>query len=458
MNSIMKFKTYFNNMMIIINEAKKANISPKEIQEYAKKIIQKMKNTSAIFPKQIAGKHNRKFYHIRANIGDDRNVEKYFNSLKMNVISSDISLSGTYETYKISIDTPKYKDFWIYFVNTNAGSSSKGNKNYFKTKDLAPDMFSLGGIMFNKTNLFKFINTKLEQMNIPDTAKIQLQYLLEETYKNKSNKIILKNKLNFSKPDLATISKDYGEILGAMYLLNTDYSYIEFPEAINEPFVDIYAYKTKNSNKTLISVKSGSGSATSMRNISDPINSIDISKLNKKEQQLIQGIKAIQEYSITEGVIQASKILNAPFYNLIKNIIKSDFTFQSLREYVDNLSTQEIKIIFNDLYNIKNTNYGNKIRINRTIDENTWNRKDVDKIGYIMGPFTWYLVDYLNSDENLEILSNIVSKVQVIQLNVDVKTSNIQFKIKPFKDSKFKFFWQGGAPNYKRNRVGFKMA
>ncbi len=423
------------NFLNFVNEAvsKPHELEIKnKIQEILKKEHIKLKPNSS-----------HSYWHCRANVGP-KPIE-FFKDRGIKCQETNISLSGRYETYTIGFN----KKETIFFVNQNV----QGNSNkIFKTKELTPEKFHLSGKILKPNEIIRMVREGLETMNYPEDAKKQLIKLLKDV-KNAKGKSIGIEKLNFSNPDLKIISADFGEILGSIWTTNNiGFTKIEFPNAVNEPLVDFYGRRFDI--KFPVSVKSGGGSATSIKNLGNALQSAfdQIDKFSQKEQKLLKVIKLLRDSTIVEGVIEACKTLNTPGFRELQKVTGiKDPNGNNLINWIETMSTDKLKYDLQPFFK----------KCGREPKKDTWS-KDImkapdRKLGFIMYPLTASLVDILNSKERKKELSKIAKSIIVLQINVDVKAKKIIFKRKQFKNATFKFSWQGGAPNFARNRVGFKM-
>ncbi len=344
------------------------------------------------------------------------------------------------------IEAPKkaFAKWWI-------GSGSNSSDKIFPTKTLTPDKLGLAGQTLTANQIIETVKIGLESKYYDkyDTkVKEQLLYLLESA-KNTSNKISIKE-LTFGKADLKTISKDFGEVIAAVWSLQ-NYSKAFFPDAINEKLVDFYG--VKNGERHPISVKSGGGSAASIANLIPALSEINTDELNNKERKLVQAILIAEELYAADGFIEAGKIMNIPEIKLMKEYFGNNYSYKSILENIGDMTSEEMRIKYGKLFKMMSNN-GN------SASPDSWKSLDISpdrRIGLILGPLSWRVVNELNTEENQNLLTKILSTVQIQQLNVDVTKNKIIFKLKAFKEAKFKFSWQGGAPNYKRNKLGFKM-
>lgn len=381
------------------------------------------------------------YYELRADVGND--VLKFFSSIRgMTAEVSDVSISGTYDTYKIH-----YKKEYFYFVNKTNRSTSK-SKVYFNTKDLAPDNMGVGGSIMNKSEIKKRVEAWLMASRFDSTATSKLIDLTRYAYDSKDSVVKFPD-MPFGDKDLKTISKDFGEVLAGFWLINNQkFSKIEFPAGSNFAFVDLFAIR--GNDRYSVSVKSGGGSSTPMSNIVSNIMNIPKEMVTKKEEELIKVMKIIALRSLDKGPLEAAGVMETDSYKIITRAmgVKS-VEYMQLVNFLAEMPEEEIRKKFSKLFELSSPSD----KSFQTLSQATPDAK----VGLLLGPLTLMLVKELNSDENKSTLSNIVRKVDVHQLNVDVKKDRIIYSMKKFSESSFKFSWGGGATTYKRVRVGFKI-
>ncbi len=387
---------------------------------------------------------NRHCYHIRFAL--EGNLE-YFNALfsgiNIKIINSPRSCSSKSPTYILK--TTKELDnieagtelFWV----NNAVSNSQTGSTIFATKDLSPLKLNLTDENYNIEDLIKKTTTELQNNHSSCTSE-QLISLLHSS-KIKKNTIILDKKLDFSRNDLVVISKDFGEILSAIWLMsNFNFSQIFFPKNSNEKLVDFYAKKV-NINYP-ISVKSGNGSKVYLKNIIDAINKRKkIASKNFNNESSMKVIKIVEENTMKSQMIMLHQYLNTQMIKDLSNIMKTNIeniTEDSVKKWVEAKSIEELKNILKDWWE--------KYSKLRKFDID-------DKERLVIAALGEKIKFILNEDENLKkSLNNLAKKVSILQINIDVKTDRIVFKKRFFKDSKFKFDWQGYSSG---NKLGFNI-
>jgi len=404
------------------------------------KILADLKDKIKTLPdKAFNTKHK---WHLRFSVGND--VAKYFKQYGYTVSDADISLSGMYATYIIKSNLGT-----AHFVNQTRSNSS------IKTKELAPDKFDVTGSELTAKAIIDAVKSKVPTLKYSDGIKNLLIDLIEKS-NTKGNKILV-NAEDISAAELATISADFGELCCAVWAIkNIGFKRAFFPEAINEPLVDFYG--VLGSLKYPISVKSGGGSATSIKNISDLIkekleDEIFIKNFSANERTILDMIVDMNEMPVMDGFIHAHVLHNTPAIkelSKVSGISSKNISPKTLQSWLSGKQSKELKPLLTKFYELLGNN----------VDDKTWKRYDqktlTKSIGVLIGPMGHSIVKLLNSKESSKILTKVARQITLLQMNVDIKSKTLQFKREKFKNYNFEFKWQGGAPNPNRNKLGFK--
>lgn len=386
----------------------------------------------------------RHCYHIRFPLdGDIEDFNKLFKEIDIEVIESSRSCSSKSLTYtlkakkafsKIDIGTS------LYWVNVAVSNSQTGSK-LFVTKDLSPDKLGVTNKDYTIDNLI--IKTSSELKNKYNICISSQLIKLLNSSKNRGNIIKLDKKLDFSKDDLVVISKDFGEILSAIWLMyNFNFSQIFFPINSNEKLVDFYAKKVYIDYP--ISVKSGNGSKVYLKNIIDAIKKRNkLNKKNFKNEVSLEIIKIVEKNTMKSQMIMLHQYLKTEMIEDLSKIMKiniKDITEDSVIKWVKDKSIEELKVILKDWWE--------KYSKLRKFDID-------DKERLVIASLGEKIKFILNENEELNKSLNFLAKqISLLQINVDVKEDRIIFKKRFFKESKFKFDWQGYSSG---NKLGFNI-
>jgi len=393
--------------------------------------------------KIIITNSSRHCYHIRfKKIGTIEEFNCLFNPIGIEVTFSDKSCSSKSPTYilkntkdigKISKNT---KLFWV----NNEPSISKTGSKLFTTKDLSPDNLNITGNLYNTNELIKAVSQVIEKKYDKDISA-QLISLLNYA-KIKSLQINFNEKLTFTNNDFVVISKDYGEVLSSIWIMsNLNFSQVYFPKNSNEKLIDFYAKKISVCYP--VSVKSGNGSKVFLKNILDAIDKRkNLSKKSINKQASLKVIKIASENTMKSQMILLHQFLETKMIedlSIILNKQISDITVEYVKEWANSKSVEELKIILMDWWN----NYS----MPRKFDMD-------DNERLVIAPLGEKIKFLLNENKTLkDSLTYLAKKIALLQITIDVTGTKISIQKSFFKDSEFKFDWQGYSSG---NRLGFK--
>ncbi len=280
--------------------------------------------------------------------------------------------------------------------------------------------------------------------------------------------------LNLTSSELATISKDFGEILCAVWACNNiKYQRVKFPSAEGEALVDFYGYPYANdlTFEMPVSVKSGSGASTTMANLTDHLikkmkNTKFKASFSKDEQDVIDNyLYIISNSDVMTGILQMHKTLDTDAYRALCDApgMPADPSVSSLENWLADPSRQTTK---------KGKTISDKVKTQKDLEafykENgskpdgaSWSKFEKGtlkrQVGVIIGPLGMALIGKMNESELIRgTLTKAARTIVLLQMNVDVKSSSISIKRGEFKDFMFHFSWGGGTTNPHRNKFGFK--
>lgn len=335
-----------------------------------------------------------------------------------------------------------------YFLKGTRSRGGEKTSVIFANKELTPDSLGFSGKSLNIDEILTELenNKKLKQ-----DEKDFLISLLEAVNSNgNSFDIDVPNKFL---TELATISKDFGEIISAVWLLNNSESTeIIFPEISNLPFIDLYGVD----GKTLIpySVKSEGGSKVSIGNILNSIDDViknpekatgvDLS-FNEEELFAIDIMKKIISLPMKDGMIEGHRILDTPAINELSNVIgvsKENITSSIIDKWLNNKTSQELKDKLSAFYTKAASRPTDKMF-----------ETDRDKNRLIVGPLGESLKREMNNRSFLlNTLNRLANLVEATQVNISIKPKTITLNQTKFVDAKFKFGWAGYSGG---NKLGF---
>ena len=391
-------------------------------------------------------------FNIRAAVGT--NPKEFFKQFgEIEIQDSIESASGTYDTYEITIKGVGKS----LFVNQTR-SSGIDKKASLTTKQLTPDAFHLGGKELSPTEIKKAVKISIEPMHkLSDETKEFLIALLDKAGE-RGKSIDISDILppdEVSKRDLATISKDFGEILAGIWACrNIGFKKIYFPAAINEPLADFYGIKGRL--RYPISVKSGGGSSTTVKNLTDVLEEHMkdpkyIKGFTVTEKSLMDVLFILKDSSVMDGIVEANKILKTPGIKALAKVMETNvgaLNLNMINNWLSSFKSNiQIQVALEPFYN----------DMNKQVDKGSWTKlKGKGIIGFVIGPMGHHLTEVLTKEYSTE-LTTLVRQITLVQLNIDVKKNTLVAKREKFKNLKFKFSWGGGAPNPNRNKIGFKV-
>jgi hypothetical protein len=401
-----------------------------------------------------------KKYHIRFPLKAKKDIDNFFHGYPISVSPSPESISGKYSTHVLTFTddagTGKpNKGDKLFWVNSHAGTQ-KG-KRLFRTKDLAPEKFGVAGKRLSPAELLILVKKNIGKMDLPVPVKEWFVYITETVISSKGERIAIGDvDPDLDLPDLKTVSKDFGEILAAIWCINNlGYNKAFFPKAINEPFVDFYGVTGKKEMHP-VSVKSGMGSTTTINNLADKILDKMSSKewmaqWSRNEKTVIEVIADLAKPGAERGLIDAHRILDSNAIKSISKITKipkNAITVPKLESWTRKHTIDQVRTILKPWY----------VEINHKPKEDTWSRiKNFGKwSGLVTSPIGYSLVDELNKSVFQNVLTKLVRTINLRQVNIDIIPGYIVVSTKKFKDSKFKFSYSSNAFDPGRNKFGFK--
>lgn len=361
-----------------------------------------------------------------------------------------------------------------------------GGKN---SKEFTPDKLGMIGINFN--SLDHLMNTAIKSIGNYYTGQeyksirnylrecialsTKTSYVSEDKYTKTYN---LKNNHNIAKQDISILSKNFGEILAALYTFanNKKCSSIIFPEDISQGLYD-YIMIDKNGINHYISVKSKGGSSTSMENLNFVIRNFSkgnrLFNIYKEEISVIMSlmnnkvagkttIKNIENFFNDTLYIKKNAIIKE--LNTISKIKITDISQDSLTKWfsdvVENSTEEKFILTMNKIYSNILGDLGKPPKTDERVLKEMFKRgngKSFDN-GYLYYPMGSYIVKYLNDygdyKKVLNILLNYGTFIQQIEVNLENTTAS--FTITKFKESQFAFSYNGMSKAPGNRPIGFK--
>ena len=335
--------------------------------------------------------------------------------------------------------------------------------HYFKTKEeLVSEVSKLVHSKFSKNQVISDCLSALAEEIRDFTSKyhfdsiVDLSSLEEEIpYTNKVSELLK----SFDSSDVNTIGKDFGEILGAIYLLNIvncEFG-VKFPKG-NYPLIDFFV------DGSGISSKYKKGAAPTLSGI---VKNIDPTQLTTENQKkLLEVLKIAQDSKVAVGYFEIAKFLKTPGYEVLEKIIgKKDLKLEDVNEHIkslvvkgkDNFDSEAFFSVYDEFYRT----IGKKPQNNKI----TWSRLEGTGkyYGAVVGPISYHVIDTLNADPIYkDSLVELLSMLEVKQLYMDfiLKRESISFHLKSFSGENSNFQFE--APNQSvynpdNGKLGFAM-
>lgn len=422
-------------------------------------------------------KGNFKYYACQGKMGE-ADPTRVLTDIDYEVIPSDEVFSKGTTTW---IVVKQFGDEWLgtHFIN-------KFNPdNSLETKWLTPAKLGVAtGQPMNVKTVVQLVTKAIDNHpSLTDKVKSKLKNTLElvqdrgKNYfkggksqaklpKKHKTSVINVEPLGLTDKELTTISKDFGEILSAVWAMrNIGFTHVIFPSDENTDLLDFLGVANRGKMKYPVSVKSGSGSSTTMKNLTKPIIRLlkDQSFRNtftKREREIVKDyLELIIDGDVMDGIISIHQLLKTPAMAELEKATGLDskgMSAQTLetwlgREAPDEKSAEEVQAKLKDFY-----------KINGSAPERaSWTKYDKDKlvkkgVGVIVGPLGMALIGVMNANEEIRrTLTKCARSIILLQMNVDVKTKKMSFRRGKFADFMFHFSWGGSTTNPDKNKFGF---
>ena len=359
-----------------------------------------------------------------------------------------------------------------------------GGKN---SKEFTPDKLDLGGMQFSDINqAINFISDKLDK-KYPDDQYNDIKKFLSDFFKNifgtgLSLKINEKFTKTFKGPDdydigngdLKILSKNFGEIIGALYILKTNKKIqkIYFPENISEGLYDFIGIDDRGV-QTYFSSKAGGGSSTSLENLNfimkqfkdnslvlkhknemETINSL----MNDKGRTTIKNIIEFFKNNFPEKVSTILNILSSTGISITKMDVGSlDKWFLEVQSKT---KSKKFIYIMEKIYTEVLGDAGRVPRSTKAVLEFMHkSKRKTFNAGYLIYPMGSYIVSFLNSNDKYVTALNLITGFgsYISQVNVDIGKNEMKIGISTFSKSEFRFSYNGMSKSPGNRPIGFKM-
>ncbi len=336
----------------------------------------------------------------------------------------------------------------IYWVNNGQKRRESQAGTHFQTKELTPANINkrlLTGRELSKGDMRAIIEASLKRK----TGKKNLNELMRLLDACDTTESRISISPDFNTTDIKIVSKDFGELMSAMWIMNHGYNKVLFPPSDVQPLVDFTAYGS-NGKTAKISVKSGTGSKVTITNITDSIENEAKENIDDyKRDPAFEVFDIVKNYTMKEGILELHKKMMTPSIEKLREIMKASsvdsITLQSLQNWLRDIPGKSLKIILDPFY---------KVNVYGVMTDKSWDSIDRDKMRAILSPLGESMVRMLNDDpKTKKILNNLANKMKVKQLDVKMLKKSITFQIRDFADMHFKFSWAGYNSG---NKLGFK--
>lgn len=349
-----------------------------------------------------------------------------------------------------------------------------------KKKLLTPAKFGLNTMKPLPSDfIVKTVLGKLNKLDLTPAARNACKLMLQNSISGKET-----FKAEFSGltgADIGVLTSDFGEVTGAVYMLNSGrgYTAAKFPTSEAQRLVDYYLVKSGVDEK--FSAKAGQGGAPSINALEETLNSMDPSLLTRKQQKALKVLQIINKQSIYDGVLIAADYLNLPGYEALISLMKNKKlktgysngipTVDNLMQAIDACGKFDTCMKeFKPLFEAAEFQLGGEAgeRKMRSVFAGTAGTR-YKKWGLLHFPITSQVMGWLNDPANgaTEILTLAARTLTVNQIYLDHtpaisgpakwKSGNLNYIIKTFSNANFKFHSPSSTPNPVGNRIGMKM-
>jgi len=382
--------------------------------------------------------------------GELKDYQKFFQPMGIKVTERP-SISGQFETYNLTTQKAIGNipiGTQLPWVNNYTGKGSRAGKT-FGDKDLTPKSVGLAGVRINAGDIFSKIKSGIKHNQDYAPYGNQLLELAKRSTSSGSSISLSGVDLNeFSISDLATVSKNYGEVLASLWCTtNLNYEKILFPNIDNAKMIDFYG--ELDGVDYPVSVKSGEiGGKVSILNILDALeDKVKAGKVNLAEQKSYKVFEIVRDHGMKQQMLELHKYFKTEPIQKLANMIGTS---------VENLNAKTLMEWLKKFTN--NQQFKKQVLpwhqdIGKGIKSITWDNPD--RLMAIIGPLGQWILDYLNQDEEIKgSLTQLAQQLSIIQVNVDVKKSLMTFYYNRFEDAEFYFNWAGYLGG---NKLGFNM-
>ena len=357
------------------------------------------------------------------------------------------------------------------------------------SKEFTPDKLELGGMEFSDINqAINLISDKLEKI-YPDNQYNDIKKFLSDFFKNifgtgislKINEKFTKtfkvsNDYDIGNGDLKILSKNFGEIIGALYILKTNKKIqkIYFPGNISEGLYDFVGTDDKGV-QTYFSSKAAEGSSTSLENLNFIMKHFKDNSLVLKHKNEMETINSLMNDKIKgrttiKNIIDFFKNNFPEKSSTILNILSSTgisitkMDVGSLDKwFLEVQSKTKSKKFISIMEKIYTEVLGDTGRVPRStkavLEFMHKSKRKTFNAGYLIYPMGSYIVSFLNSNDKYVTALNLITGFgsYISQVNVDIDKNEMKIGISTFSKSEFRFSYNGMSKSPGNRPIGFKM-
>jgi hypothetical protein len=428
--------------------------------------------------------------HLRDRINDNNVVVKidknrhdqHIRIGKLSISKFNVEGCEVLETKQDTRYSTGYKTTFVRFNDivypvVFADRSAKNGDNKILQKELTPEKLNIQGTYFSydilHNDIIKGIKTKTNLKNYPSLYNLLLSLL--NLISNDKELTTTEEELYFQ--NSASINKDFGELLSALYLLkNNSYKSITFSENESASSYDIIGI-TNQGLKKRINIKSGGGSGQSFKSLSkgqieDLLNENNF-EINSDYHLYSKVIEIFSDQSRIAGRVRFFRAFNilkesdSNIGNAFKEISNIFFSGKDINEsnfsINDSFSFPDYVKIIEDL----NTKYFDK---SVGVPKGTKNKpaidtfKDkVDKKGLniaILDALLFTLSTWTSNFTDNSILSDIMNTLIVNKVHlffINCKNKKLIFEEHKITNMKYKFHYWANYPQPTNNLLGYKI-
>jgi hypothetical protein len=407
---------------------------------------------------------------------------------QLNILSTDLKIFGQSKyakVKKLSDDSIGYLAINVIRKPTTKGKS--GDIGGSTSKEFLPEKLGLVGETYDDKNaMITKVTTALERVyGDPKYDEIR-NYLTEclgivsgeittitETY---NKKYTLSRKYQINEVDIKILSKNFGEILAALYILSTNKKAEEvyFAEDINSAFYDFVMTK-ETGMKEYFSVKSHGGSSTSMSNLNflldnfsekndlfdryeDEI-SVVKSLMNDKTagKTTLNNIETFFDDVLPDKKKQIIDKLNSISSHQLTSLSQDDLN-KWFSDVCSNSDEQSFITTLNGVYDGILGDLGSGPKTTTDILKKMFSSKASKDNGYLYYPMGAYIKEYLNDPKKgyLKVLNILLNYGTYIhQFDVNMYNNSFDIFIGSFKQKQFRFSYNGMSNAPANRPLGF---